>query len=278
MAQVPRQGGQQGEERGRARRPTPSPARSRPPATGSTTTPAPSPPCSPWRPSPARSSHRCRWRRLSSARRPPRSVRSKPTRVASRASGSTARWAWPSWCPAGASSARSARAAKNADEAIDAANDAENAHAGGPTRPEAATASRRSTPVLMADGSRKPIGEVQVGDQVVATDPETGQTDGRARSPPCTATWTGDLTDLTVGRPRSGRRWGRVHRDHETTWNHPFWNVTRRVGRRRARSAGDRLLTARRGSPSSAVAQLPSAKRDARPHRRRYPHVLRRGR
>ncbi|MDR6594751.1 RHS repeat-associated core domain-containing protein [Saccharothrix longispora] len=35
------------------------------------------------------------------------------------------------------------------------------------------------TPVLMADGSRKPIAEVEVGDQVVATDPTTGETGAR---------------------------------------------------------------------------------------------------
>lgn len=32
------------------------------------------------------------------------------------------------------------------------------------------------TPVTLADGSRKPIGDVKIGDKVLATDPETGQT------------------------------------------------------------------------------------------------------
>ena len=35
------------------------------------------------------------------------------------------------------------------------------------------------TPVLMADGTQKPIEDVQVGDDVLATDPETGQTESR---------------------------------------------------------------------------------------------------
>ncbi|MFE9746184.1 polymorphic toxin-type HINT domain-containing protein [Saccharothrix saharensis] len=35
------------------------------------------------------------------------------------------------------------------------------------------------TPVLMADGSRKPIADVQVGDRVLATDPTTGETGPR---------------------------------------------------------------------------------------------------
>lgn len=35
---------------------------------------------------------------------------------------------------------------------------------------------RRDTQVLMADGSRRAIGELAVGDKVIATDPETGFT------------------------------------------------------------------------------------------------------
>ena len=35
------------------------------------------------------------------------------------------------------------------------------------------------TPVAMADGSSKPISEVEVGDEVVATDPEAGRTESR---------------------------------------------------------------------------------------------------
>jgi hypothetical protein len=35
------------------------------------------------------------------------------------------------------------------------------------------------TPVEMADGTSKPIEEVKVGDRVLATDPETGETEGR---------------------------------------------------------------------------------------------------
>ena len=44
-----------------------------------------------------------------------------------------------------------------------------------------------ATLVLMADGSGKPIAEVEVGDLVLATDPETGSTEAR------------EVTDLIVG-------------------------------------------------------------------------------
>ncbi len=69
------------------------------------------------------------------------------------------------------------------------------------------------TEVLMADGTTKAIAAVVVGDLVMATDPETGETGARV----VTATWVhGDeLTDLEI----DGRKLA-------TTEDHPFWNVT----------------------------------------------------
>lgn len=74
------------------------------------------------------------------------------------------------------------------------------------------------TPVLLADGSAKPIADIRVGDRVLAADPETGET----RAEPVTATHQdidADLADVAVRQP-SGRS-EIVH----TTARHPFWNV-----------------------------------------------------
>ncbi|MFI6699748.1 polymorphic toxin-type HINT domain-containing protein [Streptomyces sp. NPDC050509] len=77
------------------------------------------------------------------------------------------------------------------------------------------------TPVLMADGSRRAIEDVYVGDKVIATDPLTGVTAER----PVTRTFTTrddkDFTVLTV-RTRS-----RVHQLVATD-THPFWLSDRR--------------------------------------------------
>ncbi|MCG8915240.1 sugar-binding protein [Actinokineospora sp. PR83] len=78
------------------------------------------------------------------------------------------------------------------------------------------------TPVLMADGTRKPIGEVRVGDLVWATDPVTG----RGGPSPVTALITGDgakdLVDVTVDTDgAAGDAEGLV----VATDGHPFWVV-----------------------------------------------------
>ncbi|QCB94997.1 polymorphic toxin-type HINT domain-containing protein [Cellulomonas shaoxiangyii] len=67
--------------------------------------------------------------------------------------------------------------------------------------------------VLMADGSKKPIRTVKVGDKVIATDPETGEQGSRAVQE--TFVHDDDLVDLRVG--------GETIR---TTEDHPFWSVT----------------------------------------------------
>lgn len=70
-----------------------------------------------------------------------------------------------------------------------------------------------ATVVLMADGSRKPIEDVEVGDKVIATDPETGEQEAKT----VTHLWVHDDTviDLVVD--------GEVI---TTTEDHPFWSVT----------------------------------------------------
>ncbi|WP_250009045.1 polymorphic toxin-type HINT domain-containing protein [Actinoplanes sp. M2I2] len=77
------------------------------------------------------------------------------------------------------------------------------------------------TKVLMADGSTKPIAEVRVGDDVVATDPKTGETATREVSKLHINDDT-DLADVTVELP-DGRR-----AIVNTTEHHPFWSVDRK--------------------------------------------------
>ena len=84
----------------------------------------------------------------------------------------------------------------------------------------------------MADGTRTPIEEVEVGDRVVASDPETGE---RAAQE-VTHVWAHEDTvvDLVVQ--------GDVI---TTTEDHPFWNATEgRFQRADQLDAGDEVLTA----------------------------------
>ena len=71
----------------------------------------------------------------------------------------------------------------------------------------------------MADGTRKPISELTVGDKVIATDPETGLTAVRAVTAVHLNLDTA-LADLTVVDDD-----GDVSVIH-TTQHHPFWNVS----------------------------------------------------
>jgi hypothetical protein len=95
------------------------------------------------------------------------------------------------------------------------------------------------TPVLMADGTTKAIKDVEVGDEVVATDPETGETSAQ----PVTDLHVNldrELTTLTLASlsvlglrtigEGEGDRSTRGPTEAavstlETTQNHPFWDV-----------------------------------------------------
>lgn len=70
-----------------------------------------------------------------------------------------------------------------------------------------------STLVLMADGTRKPIEDIIVGDVVLATDPETGETAPRE----VTHLWVHEDTLIDLGIN------GELI---TTTEDHPFWNET----------------------------------------------------
>ncbi|MFC2177449.1 polymorphic toxin-type HINT domain-containing protein, partial [Actinomycetota bacterium] len=88
------------------------------------------------------------------------------------------------------------------------------------------------TEVVMADGTTKLISEIEVGDWVLAHDPETGQRGPRN----VTHVWVHEdtLVDLEIGGDRV-----------TTTEDHPFWNVTDQEWQRAdALGRGDLLLTA----------------------------------
>ncbi len=89
-----------------------------------------------------------------------------------------------------------------------------------------------TTLVLMADGTRKAIDEVEVGDQVIATDPETGEQAAKA----VTHVWAHDdtLVDLEVDGTTI-----------TTTEDHPFWNASEQEFQNAAAiDTGDSVLTA----------------------------------
>ncbi|MER7419297.1 polymorphic toxin-type HINT domain-containing protein [Micromonospora peucetia] len=77
------------------------------------------------------------------------------------------------------------------------------------------------TPVLMADGTSRPIEDVNVGDKVLATDPVAGTSEPKQVTQLHRNT-DKDLTDLTV-RDQDGKV-----TKVETTWHHPFWNASER--------------------------------------------------
>ncbi|GIE77454.1 hypothetical protein Aph02nite_34040 [Actinoplanes philippinensis] len=74
------------------------------------------------------------------------------------------------------------------------------------------------TAVLMADGTSKPIADIQLNDRVLSTDPTTG----KSLDKPVTELFVNsdtDLTDLTI-QESSGES-ATLH----TTTHHPFWNT-----------------------------------------------------
>ncbi|ADB30581.1 Hedgehog/intein hint domain protein [Kribbella flavida DSM 17836] len=96
------------------------------------------------------------------------------------------------------------------------------------------------TKVLMADGSTKPISEIVVGDEVLATDPETGETSARQ----VTHTWAhlDIVLDLEITADDDSDGAGDII---ATTEDHPFWNATDHQYQRADHlDAGDKLLTA----------------------------------
>ncbi|MFB7894826.1 polymorphic toxin-type HINT domain-containing protein [Streptomyces xiamenensis] len=96
--------------------------------------------------------------------------------------------------------------AKNSDEASDAARRSSRCNSFAP-----------GTRVLMADGSAKPIEEVEVGEKVMATDPETGDSSARNVTAELSSLGVKALVGVTVS-PTGGEEFTVVATD-----KHPFW-------------------------------------------------------
>ncbi|MFG1777594.1 polymorphic toxin-type HINT domain-containing protein [Micromonospora sp. NPDC049048] len=76
------------------------------------------------------------------------------------------------------------------------------------------------TLVVMADGSRKAIDKIRVGDEVLATDPETGRTEARSVEALILGEGQKDLIEVTVDTGGDGGdKTGMV----VATDQHPFW-------------------------------------------------------
>lgn len=75
-----------------------------------------------------------------------------------------------------------------------------------------------ATPVLLAHGKTKPIGDIKAGDKVEAADPKTGKHQGARTVQHVWINHDHDLLDLTI-RSKNGHT-ATLH----TTANHPFWD------------------------------------------------------
>ncbi|GAA4027034.1 hypothetical protein GCM10022232_85930 [Streptomyces plumbiresistens] len=76
------------------------------------------------------------------------------------------------------------------------------------------------TPVLMADGAHKPIEDVEVGDTVVASDPESGETGPRKVNTLIQGHGTKQLVEITLGTDSPN---GTGAETLTATDGHPFW-------------------------------------------------------
>ncbi|MFD0026247.1 polymorphic toxin-type HINT domain-containing protein [Streptomyces sp. NPDC058382] len=76
------------------------------------------------------------------------------------------------------------------------------------------------TPVLMADGTSKPIKDIKIGDKVQAADPETGEAGTRTVTALIEGNGKKQLVDLTIA---TGRTKGAKTGTLTATDGHPFW-------------------------------------------------------
>lgn len=105
-------------------------------------------------------------------------------------------------------------------QSIRPSSGAKPAASGGGSKPMSLCAVNSFVPgmsVLMADGAKKPIEKITLGDLVLATDPETGKSAARPVVAAITGTGEKDLVTVTV--TETDRASGRV----TATAGHPFW-------------------------------------------------------
>lgn len=98
------------------------------------------------------------------------------------------------------------------------------------------------TQVLMADGSRKPLAEVKVGDTVLATDPETGETAAKTVARVIIGEGYKNLVEVTVDTDGAE---GSATETITATDGHPFWLPDEQRWAKAAElTAGEDLLNA----------------------------------
>ncbi|GAA1555917.1 RHS repeat-associated core domain-containing protein [Streptomyces globosus] len=112
-------------------------------------------------------------------------------------------------------------AAKKADDVeAPAAKQADNGGSGGDGSGCITNSFTPETPVLMADGTTQEIGELEVGDQVLATDPETGESGAKEVAATITGEGAKHLVKITVDVDGDA---GTATADVTATDGHPFW-------------------------------------------------------
>ncbi|MFI9157524.1 polymorphic toxin-type HINT domain-containing protein [Kitasatospora aureofaciens] len=82
-----------------------------------------------------------------------------------------------------------------------------------------------NTLVLMADGTTKPVGEVQPGDTVEASDPQTGETTGKPVTHKIVTPDDSRFTDLTLAKADKDGIPG-TETKLTSTAHHPYWDDT----------------------------------------------------
>ncbi|MFB8242179.1 polymorphic toxin-type HINT domain-containing protein, partial [Kitasatospora purpeofusca] len=104
------------------------------------------------------------------------------------------------------------------------------------------------TRVVMADGTNLPIERIRVGDQVRATNPETGESGGRRVDATIRTPDDRDFTDLTI-TSESGATGTITSTDH-----HPFWAENQRAWRDAADITTTDILRTDTGRPLEITA------------------------
>ncbi|MET8299277.1 Hint domain-containing protein, partial [Streptomyces sp. NPDC005180] len=98
------------------------------------------------------------------------------------------------------------------------------------------------TRVLMGDGTTRPIEQIDVGDQVVATDPRTGTTGPRRVDATIYTPDDRDFTRITIDQTNGG---GSL----TATGHHPFWAENDKKWKNAADLSSEDTLLAPDGSP-----------------------------
>ncbi|MCA2214141.1 hypothetical protein LDL48_14915 [Wangella sp. NEAU-J3] len=118
------------------------------------------------------------------------------------------------------------------------------------------------TPVLLADGSTKPIEDIHIGDTVLASDPTSNTTAGKPVTDIITGTGVKQLVDITIDV--DGSR-GSDTATITATHNHPFWVLDLEQWTDAANLQAGRLLLASSGA-SVAITSIRHRIIDAKVH------------